>query len=377
MVDKIYNFIFVLAYNIENILLILYTSLCLLNLVKRKETITMKIIRNCMIVAIIALTITTCKKEEPEPELLGNWIDLSDIPGAARSQAVAFTIGKYGYVGGGVDEDNNILNDFWKYDSERNNWTQIADFPSDHERYSAVAFSLKGKGYVGTGFNGETRLNDFWAYDTLTNSWEQVADFPGTPRYGAVAFSIDTIGYVGTGFDGSYLKDFYAFYPESDTWEQKDYLAGSKRRFAVAFVLNGKGYICTGINNGVCEDDLLEYNPATGLWTEKRRISDFTDEDYDDNYTIIRSNAVAFVIGSRAYVTTGKYSSYKNDTWEYDPLTDKWEAKTSFEGVTRIDAVAFSIDNNAKAYLVTGASGNTKFEDIWEFKPNDEYSEAD
>ncbi|MBN1158129.1 MAG: galactose oxidase [Bacteroidales bacterium] len=336
----------------------------------------MKMIRSFLILALFAATITSCSKDEETETLLGNWVKLSDVPGSARAFAVSFTIEGHGYIGGGIDADNNILNDFWKYDPERNNWEQIADFPGE-PRYRAVAFALKGKGYVGTGFNGVNRLKDLWCYDPDTDSWEQKTDFPGTARYGAVAMSIDTTGYVGTGFDGSYLKDFWAYYPESDTWEQKDYVSGSKRMYAVAFVLNGKGYICTGINSGVYEDDLLEYDPSTGLWSEKRRIADVSDDDYDDAYTIIRSNAVAFVIGSKAYITTGTTTSIKTDTWEYDPFTDTWEARTSFEGTARTDAVAFSVSTPSKAFVVTGKSGNYRLEDIWEFKPNDEYNVLD
>ena len=67
----------------------------------------------------------------------------------------------------------------------------------------------------------------------------------------------------------------------------------------------------------------------------------------------------------------------KNDTWEYDPLTDLWQAKTSFEGAGRTDAVAFSVSNDSKAFVTTGLSGSNPLDDIWEFKPNDEYNELD
>ena len=76
-----------------------------------------------------------------------------------------------------------------------------------------LRFSAAGKGYVGTGYDGEQRINDFWQYDPGTNTWAQKADFGGSARYGAVAFSINDIGYVGTGYDGNYLKDFWAYDP--------------------------------------------------------------------------------------------------------------------------------------------------------------------
>jgi len=339
----------------------------------------MKILKLLFLSAIISLTLFSCScKDEETEELLGNWIDLSDFEGVARNDAVSFTIGDLGYVGTGYDGEIR-LKDFWSYNSSTNYWTQVADLPGE-ARNAAVAFAVGGKGYVGTGYNGISKLSDFWAYDPSTNSWEQKADFAdcgGTARYGAVAMSIGNIGYIGTGYDGNYLKDFWAYYPELDTFRAKVSVAGSKRRDAVAFVVNNKGYICTGYNNGTYENDLLEYDPATGLWTQKRKIANVSDDSYDDTYTITRSNAVAFVIGAKAYITTGGSPTAQNDTWEYDPLQDLWSLKTSFEGIARIDAVAFSINDNAKGFVTTGRSGSNQLDDIWEFKPNDEYNNLD
>lgn len=335
----------------------------------------MKFSTFCVLTVLISLSFISCSKDDDTETLLGNWIDLSDFEGVARNDAVSFTIGDIGYVGTGYDGDTR-LNDFWSYDSDLNYWTQIADFPGE-ARNAAVAFATKGKGYVGTGYTGQEKLNDFWSYDPLTDSWEQKADFAGTARYGAIALSIDTIGYIGTGYDGNYLKDFWAYYPEADVWEQQVSVAGAKRRDGVAFVIGGKGYVCTGYNNGTYENDLLEYDPQTKLWAEKRKIANVSDESYDDSYTITRSNAVAFVIGNKGYVTCGGEPGVRGDTWEYDPVTDTWNAKTSFEGQDRLDAVAFSISNNAKAFVTTGRSSSNQFDDIWEFKPNDEYNSLD
>jgi len=336
----------------------------------------MKIVKGLLLILSFSLVfvLSSCKEDEDEV-ILGNWIDLSDFEGVARNGAVAFSIDGTAYLGLGYNGESR-LNDFWSYDSERNHWTQLASFPGDG-RNAAVAFSASGKGYVGTGYNGLERLNDFWEYDPVADSWTQIADFPGTARYGAVAMSINNIGYVGSGFDGNYLKDFYAYDPTTNTWEQKTSIGGSKRMHGVAFSLNGKGYITTGINNGIYVNDLLEYDPSADLWTEKRKISNISDESYDDSYTIIRTNAVAFVIGNKAYITSGTSGSIKSDTWEYDPVTDLWTVKTSFEGTGRTDAVAFSISNNTKGFVATGRSGSFQLDDIWEFKPYDEYNSLD
>jgi len=334
----------------------------------------MKIFRNPLLVSLLSISLllisNSCKKD-PDTPLVGNWTEQSDFEGVARSDAASFSIGNTGYVGTGYDGEER-LNDFWSYDPARNSWTQIAAFEGT-PRNGAVGFSALGKGFVGTGYDGETRLGDFWQYDPGTNTWDSVTA-TGAPsaRFGAVSFTINNIGYVGTGYDGNYLKDFWAYDPASNTWSHKNSFGGSKRRDAVGFVLDGKGYICTGINNGSYEEEFYMYDPAGDTWIVKRKIAPVSEEGFDDDYTIARSNAVAIVIGGKAYITTGTSGSLNNDVWEYDPLTDLWKQKTAFEGSARTDAVAFSTDDG-RAFIVTGKSSTFQFDDIWEFKPNDEY----
>jgi N-acetylneuraminic acid mutarotase len=338
----------------------------------------MKIFRNHLLVGLLSISLfslTISCHHHPTDALVGNWIEQSDYEGVARSDAASFSIGNIGYVGTGYDGEER-LKDFWAYDPDRNSWTQIAEFGGT-ARNSAVGFSAASKGYVGSGYDGEVKLADFWRYDPATNRWDSV-DAPNGPsaRYSAVAFSIDDIGYVGTGFDGNYLKDFWAYDPLNNTWTQKNSFGGSKRRDAVGFVIDGKGYICTGINNGTYEKEFYMYDPGNDSWTAKRKIADVSDQSYDDDYTIIRSNAVSFVLGGKAYIATGSIGSLKNDVWEYDPSVDLWKPKTNFEGSTRTDAVSF-VTNGNRAFVVTGKSSSSQFDDIWEFKPNDEYNKED
>jgi N-acetylneuraminic acid mutarotase len=314
-----------------------------------------------------------CKHDDEEKVLLGNWIELSDFEGVARADAVGFSINDKGYVTTGYDGDDR-LTDLWEYDPVKDYWIQKADFPGN-ARNGAVGFGTSTKGYVGTGYDGYNKLNDFWEYDPITNSWIQVADFPGSARYGAIAFSIDNKGFVGTGYDGNYLKDFWMYDPGTNEWMQKVSVGGSKRRDAVGFVINGKGYVCTGVNNGVYESDFWEYDPLTDLWTRKRNIADVSDDDYDDDYNITKTNAVAFSANGKGFVVSGGKGTVSGDTWVYDPVTDLWEEKTSLEGTMRMEAVAFTLAN--KGYVMTGRSSGYYFDDIWCFYPDDELNEDD
>ncbi|VAW21474.1 hypothetical protein MNBD_BACTEROID01-608 [hydrothermal vent metagenome] len=327
-----------------------------------------------MLLAIISVAFLAvgCKKDTKE-SLLGDWQERSDFDGIPRSDAVGFAINGNGYVGTGYDGANRLA-DFWEYNVEKNYWMQKADFPGA-ARNGAVGFGIADKGYIGTGFDGVNKLNDFWEFDPANNKWEQKADLIGAGRYSAVGFAINDKGYIGTGYDGNYLKDFYEYSPSSDTWK-KIIFNGSKRRDAAAFVINGKGYLVSGIDNGSYESEFWAYDQSSGEWTQLRDITNSdVNNDYDNNYeTITRMSGVGFSINGKGYLVSGSGSSLVNNVWEYDPATDLWKEKTSFEGSTRTEAVGFGIGNYG--YLSTGRSSSYYFDDIWVFDPNAVYDES-
>ena len=322
---------------------------------------------------VFSFTIIACQEDEEE-ELLGNWIEKSDFEGNTRSSAVSFTIGEYAYIGLGFNgSEDEYYADFWRYDVDLNFWQQVADFPGS-PRSSAVAFSIDGKGYVGTGFDGDDELGDFWVFDPASNTWEQKADFGGGVRRSAVGFSLDGFGYIGTGYDGSDLKDFWQYDPDGDSWSQIPSIGGSKRKDAVAFVIGNTAYVGTGIHNGGYESDFW------ALQSDRVGIEEFPweqleDLDYDDDYEVIREGTVAFTLNNRGYIATGNSGYVTSSVWEYTPGSDVWEEKTSFEGSSRTDAVAFTI--NGQAFVSIGRNGSSYYDDIWEFRPDEDYDEDD
>ena len=119
------------------------------------------------------------------------------------------------------------------------------------------------------------------------------------------------------------------------------------------------------------------YDQASNSWTEKRKINDATDEDFDDDYgdNIKRSNAAVFVMNNRAYLSCGNRSGITGSTWEYDIANDYWIEKTGFEGAAREGSIGFSINN--RGYLVTGSNSSFRFDDLWEFLPDAEQDDND
>lgn len=325
---------------------------------------------------IVFFSMISCSKSDSSStDTVGNWVRTSDFEGVARSEAVvAVTSDNKVFLGLGYDGTNRI-SDFWKYDVDSDFFVKVASFPGK-TRNSAVSFSVNGKVYVGLGYDGENYLKDFWEYDPIGDKWKPLGDFPGSARYGSVGFAIGNNGFLCSGYDGNYLKDFWKYEPSTDTWTQKISPGGSKRNDAAVFVIDQKAYLCSGVNNAMMVDDVWEYDATADKWTEKRRIASVSDEGYDDEYTsIVRSNAVAFTLNGKGYLTTGINGSYVSSTWEYDPATDVWTEKTSFEGTGREGATGFSVKN--RAFVGLGRSSSYRFDDMREFKPADEYESND
>lgn len=303
----------------------------------------------------------------------GNWIKGSSFEGRPRGGAVSFVIGagdsETVYIGTGYD-GKDALNTFYKYNIQEG-WNRIADFPGTARR-EAVAFTANGKGYVGTGVDeDDNRLDDFYEYDPTANTWTKVAnDFIGGARQDAVAFSIDNIGYVGTGYgwqegeDRNNLKDFYKF--ENGNWT-KIAFDGEKTRNSTSFVINGKAYVVSGDISSikhVMEFDPVNLNDKGSHWTSKK----YLDKD-NNREDVQRSQAVAFVMSNKGYMVTGKNGGYSREVWEYEPTKDEWVERTSLEDEipSREDAVAFTLHN--RGFFSTGLASSVYLDDTWEFNP--------
>jgi N-acetylneuraminic acid mutarotase len=84
-----------------------------------------------------------------------------------------------------------------------------------------------------------------------------------------------------------------------------------------------------------------------------------------------RNTSISFVINGKAYVGTGiTGNTLYDDIWEYDFATDIWTQKANFPGGGRRSACAFSI--NGKGYITKGMNWSGAYDDIWEYDPTND-----
>jgi N-acetylneuraminic acid mutarotase len=356
---------------------------------------------------ILTVSIFVACGDESEEELVGDWQRRAPFPRGARAHMASFVIGDMGYVCGGINGSSTTQRarkELFALDHKGGNgkgsWRQNLPIFPGRARQQAVGFSLKGKGYVGTGYDGdETDMKDFWCYDPATEQWDSIAPLPANAeaRRAAIAFALTVngkeYGYVGTGYtqepEQNYMVDFWQFDPEGTTtgekgetlhgkWTEVTGYGGGKRAGASVFVLDNKAYICLGKNSGGTITDFWVFDPALeDPWIIKNTMYDSNqDADFDDEYFHLgRSFAVAFTAVAeggqlRGHIALG---DGKSDVWEYDHDNDLWIKRTQFvnnlTSYSRAGAVAFSFPST-RAFVGMGTSGSSAYyDDLWEFIP--------
>ena len=360
---------------------------------------------------LVAGAFAACQNDSEEP-LVGNWTWMGQIDGPGRGHAASFILKQgdkeYGYVCCGSNGTKTRRKDFFRFDCET--WTQLPDF-AGKARSQACGFAVDGKGYVGSGWDGnEDIMNDFWEYDPSANTWTEIAPLPGKARHSAIAFALKVggkeYGYVGTGNtegnDRETLKDFWKFDPRGSTeiiteegaktmkgkWELiNTHARFSKRYGATVFIINNKAYVCNGNGSGFPVTDFWQFDPdgelsGKSLWTELRKMSNANpDEDYDDEYgDLARYYGVSFTMPGgddekmKGYIALG--SNSKSSTWEYDPITDLWVQRTRHINYltprSKEGATAFSFTGVNRAFVCMGLQGTTPTDDVREFFPTEE-----
>jgi PKD repeat protein/N-acetylneuraminic acid mutarotase len=299
-----------------------------------------------------------------------DWVHKESLPSSGRYSHIAFVIGNNAYAGlGSIDAAQRIYTSgFFKYNPADDAWIRLNDFPG-RGLYAASAFSINGKGYICLGVDTtHAWTNDVWEFNPVTESWLKKSNFPGGNRYASATFVIDGKGYLVGGSVNAgenYLNDLWCYTPETDTWVQKASLPTDHKSCATAFTINGKGYVvCGGYSTMQPTKDFYEYNPVNDSWI---RLPDFPG---------IRTGAIGFVLGDKAFVGTGTdlNTTYKT-FWYYTPSSNAWttvpDPPAAFS--QRMLGTAFSIGNTG--YVLGGRSepydpfytNGKMLSDLWAF----------
>ena len=161
-------------------------------------------------------------------EPMGRWVKKVDFAGTKRLSAVAFAINSSGYIGCGEGFGSGGFNDFWEFKPDEltngldeigqpnGAWVRRADagpFP----RVNAVGFSIGNFGYIGGGSQGpvvefSSGYTDWWRYDPSTDKWTAINIIPDGRNVIGTAVSNTNRGFV---YRASYdiVSNFWEYTP--------------------------------------------------------------------------------------------------------------------------------------------------------------------
>jgi hypothetical protein len=243
------------------------------------------------------------------------WTQITSYPGAPMNSGFSFVIGNKAYVGGGAIAGgppyNNYLasSSFYEFDPVTRNWTRKADIPyafpyDDPGIYGSFAFSVGGFGFAGGGASDLQQKNGaIFKYDPGANYWEEYSLLPKNYRneiiyfhYGA-AFVLDNLAYVGTGFSefSSTTKNntFYSWDYQTKEWKYIIEMPGPKIAFGIGTANSGAGYM----GSGDPSNDLYQFKPLSSgsVWKQVSHNA--------DHYGT--KGGVCFTIGNKTYMGLG------------------------------------------------------------------------
>ena len=329
----------------------------------------------------------------------------SAVAAVTAAYGVSFSIGNKGYLA--VPTIGGVLSQtLWEFDPFLNSWTQKANFPGV-ARTGAVGFAIGNYGYVGGGTNSQSIANniyyaDYYKYYPPTNSWTQVADQPifgatpspapygftpcggtvanpnlsmscATPVYGAASFSIGNKGYLVGGDAGYYL----AFNPRKETWiydptvgalgtwtRGNDYglsdISGASPSQTIqmsSFVIGDNAYVGQGTQGSNAVTVVWKkYNATSGTW------SDIATSGYSANGTGVGWTST-FAIGSYGYICGGYNNAnglapFYSTAKKYDPVANAWTAIASLPAASYLNGFAIG----GKGYALNSASSTQTYE---------------
>lgn len=239
------------------------------------------------------------------------WTEIKKFPGGGRSFAIGISHNGKAYLGFGLDARGNYLNDIWEFDPVTESWVKLTDCPCVARTHPSL-LAFNNKLYVGLGGSPNGDLKDWWEYDLNNKLWERKMDIPGKPRHHPFQFVIPPYLYAGMGHGGPIIyNDLYRFDPAKDEWVEMKSLPSQGRVAGTQFNFNGRGYVLSGQGGD------HDYLPKGEFWEYNAELNDW--KELLAHPGVGRWAPGSFVIGNKVYFTCGQDSDkFNNDLWIYD-----------------------------------------------------------
>jgi N-acetylneuraminic acid mutarotase len=332
-----------------------------------------------IVLALSWLTVVSCAEETTAPNtgptsagpdfaLASNtWLTRRNMPLDLIEQATAVVPNAAGqsilYAIGGGKADSPLpgalvpMGEVRAYNVATNTWTSKQDMPVARWGMNGAGV-INGKiyvtgGYTKAGYRGVTA--SLFVYNTASNTWTRKRDMPAAGGDGVTGvirgkLYVATFNYSSSD-PAKWFMNFFRYNPTTDSWTKLPNPTDYSTINVGGGVINNKLYLMGG-------GRLLEYDPITSQWTQKRPWT---------NQSCL-PGLPCYVEGPTAVMLAHLYvfgREWKFDgTWTpsifiYDPVSDTWDSKPllttfSYWDANRLTAARVFLNGKPRVEVIGG-----------------------
>ena len=274
-------------------------------------------------------------------------LDIGNPPSARESIEGAYDAlrGRFLTFGGGYKTYDALL---WQecgetciYDVQANQWSILPEDETGPAAREEACFTYSpslDQAMLFGGVNVEV-LNDLWVLSP-DGTWTRItAENPPQELCGAAMVANPETGEVvlfgGRNIDKKskeihWFGDTYLYDPVANCWTKLDLTTHPSPRFWHKMVwddVTGRVLLFGGwepfwSDEDCCHNDLWSFDFATRQWTELHPIGELPPTRANGGMAWDSTRKKAVIFGGQYYIDGG---GLLNDTWTYDPATNRWE----------------------------------------------------
>lgn len=227
------------------------------------------------------------------------------------------------YMFGGMDSQQQVLDDFWRFDTKEHKWTELmAEDGAGNRVWSSAVVDPAGKFmWMFGGFDGSQNLNDLWRYDFIKKRWQLItakSDVP-LPRDRHSMVMVANNIFVYGGYTTTFSDQFWQYDSELNEWSEVQASAPSsegpgKRRSHAACVHLDRMYLLGGQSTGgTILHDVWAFDFGLTEWSSV-------------GFPVERTQSMIVSDGLTKTIVFGGFDgdNYKYDLWMKDG-DDDWE----------------------------------------------------